>query len=147
MLKTGSSLGVVTALPGWAGSSDKEVDEVNSVGACVPNDPNKPWFNCRPPAVTLPVSATPTAQAIRWSAFEGGLPTGTTDGSDLLALQWSFDWVDGAIPYAAQLTIDDLEFFADEGQGGAGGAGGAPAETGNEGGVPSTPGASGQGGH
>ncbi len=52
---------------------------------------------------------------------------GRSYGSDLLALQWSFDWVDGAIPYAGQLTIDDLEFFDDEGQGGAGGAGGTPA--------------------
>jgi hypothetical protein len=118
---------------------DKEVVESDSVGACLPDDPNDPWQNCRPPVVTLPVTLEPTTLSIPWSAFKGGLPTATTDGSDLLALQWSFDWLDGNPEYPATLTIDDLQFF-DEGEDGSGGAGGA--------GAPGTvePGSGGQGG-
>ena len=120
---------------------DKEVVEADSVGACVPDDPNDTWQSCRPPVVTLAVTAEPTTHSVAWSAFKGGLPTDTTDGSDLLALQWSFEWLDGEAEYPAQLVVDNLEFFSDSDDGG-GGAGGADA------GAPGTvmTGSSGQGG-
>ena len=108
---------------------DKEVVEENSVGACVPDDPNDPWQNCRPPVVTLQVTAEPTTLSIPWTAFKDGLPSATTDGSDLIALQWSFDWLDGNLPYPATLSVDNLEFFNDGGAGG-GGVGGSGAEAG-----------------
>lgn len=130
----------------------KEVDEANGVGACVPADPNNGWDSCRPPVVTLPVTSQLATHSIPWSAFKGGLPPDKTDGSDLIALQWSFIWEAGGPAYPAQLTVDNLEFFTDDsGQGGAGGAGaggagGAP-DLGNEGGAPGVPGSAGHGGN
>lgn len=126
----------------------KEVDEANGVGACVPEDPNNGWDTCRPPVVTLPVTAQPTTHSVRWSDFAGGLPDDKTNGSDLVALQWSFYWEAGDTAYPAQLTVDNLEFFKDDiAQGGAGGAGagGAP-DVGNEGGAAGVPGTAGHGG-
>jgi hypothetical protein len=123
---------------------DKEVDETNSIGSCVAADPQDTWQSCRPPVVTLPVTADATMHEVPWSAFKAGLPTATTDGSDVIALQWSFDWQDGAPPYSAQLTVDDLAFYL--GGDAAGGAGGAPADGGGAGGTPATPGLGGQGG-
>jgi len=124
---------------------DKEVTEANGVGACVPDDPTQTWLTCQPPTVTLPVTATPTTHDIPWSAFKAGLPTPTTDGSDLLALQWSFPWSDGNLAFPGVLTVDNVEFYSDDAAGGAGGggAGGAP-DTGNEGGAPASAGAAGQ---
>jgi hypothetical protein len=115
---------------------NRDVDEVNLVGACIPANPADPWLTCRPPVVRLPVTPDPTTQTVLWTDFEGGLPTNTTDGSDILALQWSFDWSEGDPTYDADLIIDDLELIpADDGAGGAGGAGGeanggAPSEAG-----------------
>ncbi len=126
---------------------DKEVDAPNSAGACVPADPTQIWQSCRPPVVTLPVTGAPTQHSIAWTAFKAGLPTPTTDGSDLLALQWSFDWQDGATPYAAELTVDNLEFFSDDSAAGGAGAGGASSTLGNDDGAAETPGSSGQAGH
>jgi hypothetical protein len=118
---------------------DKDVNETDSVGSCVPADPNDTWQSCRPPVVTLPVNGQPTTHSIPWSAFKAGLPSPTTDGSDLIALQWSFDWLEGAKPYAAELTVDNLEFFTDDSAVGSGGAGGASSALGNAGGAAETP--------
>lgn len=106
---------------------NRDVDVENGVGACIPANPQDPWQTCRPPGLRLPVSAAPTTQTVLWSDFKDGLPHASTDGSDILALQWSFDWSEGNPTYDAQLTIDDLAFVsADEpGAGGAAGAGGA----------------------
>jgi hypothetical protein len=102
---------------------NKVVNEADSAGACVPADPDDTWQSCRAPVVTLAVSNQPTTVAVPWTAFKAGLPSATTDGSDLIALQWSFEWQDDATPYAAMLTIDDLEFFTDGAGTGANGAG------------------------
>lgn len=153
--------GVRFSIAGDAGSSGnvqfyvisnrtKEVDETNSVGACVPVDPNNGWDSCRPPVVTLPVTAQATTHAIAWSAFKGGLPSEKTDGSDLIALQWSFNWETGGPTYQAQVTVDNLEFFTGDnsGQGGAGagGTGAGGASDVGEGGAPGVPGSAGHGG-
>jgi hypothetical protein len=103
---------------------DKDVNVDDSVGACVPADPNDPWPSCHPPAVTLPVTAAPTTQSIPWTALKNGSPSATTNGSDIIAIEWAFDWSGSATPYAAQLTIDDLQFFNDSGAGGSPGGGG-----------------------
>lgn len=101
---------------------NRDVDEMNSVGACLPDDPSDPWQTCRPVMVRLPVESSPNTYTVLWSQFADGLPSAGTDGSDILALQWSFDWETGDATYDAQLVIDDLEFVT--GAGGAGGAGG-----------------------
>jgi hypothetical protein len=112
---------------------DRDIDEDNSVGACLPADPSDTWPTCHPPGLILTVTADATTQTIPWAAFKDGLPSLTTDGSDMLALQWSFDWSDGIDPYDAQLTIDDLEFYKDQpdpvGAGGEGGQGGTAPTT------------------
>ncbi len=126
---------------------DKEVDETNNIGACVPADPSQTWLSCRPPVVTLPVTSDPITHLIPWTAFNDGLPTLTTDGSDLIALQWSFDWQDGATPYAAELVVDNLEFYKQDLVLGSAGAGGAGPSVGNDGGAAETPSLGGQSGH
>jgi hypothetical protein len=119
----------------------KDVNEADGVGECVPEDPNDAWGSCRPPSVTLPITAAPTVHSIPWTAFAGGLPEDKTDGSDVIALQWSFEWVDAntSTPYEAELRIDDLAFYTDDdvGGGGAGSGGGAPAQ--GEAGGPAEP--------
>jgi len=114
---------------------DKYVDEPNGIGACVPDDPVNFWPTCHPPGLPLSVTAAPAVMSIPWSAFKDGLPATTTDGSDVLALEWAFNWQDGDIPYAASLTVDNIEFYVGDGTGGAGGAGGAPADPGSDGGA------------
>jgi hypothetical protein len=91
---------------------DKDVLASSSIGACVPKDPNNPWSDCRPPAFTLRVTSEPQTYTLAWSDFKDGLPSSTSDGSDILDLQWSFDWSDGVAPFAAELTIDDLVFVS-----------------------------------
>jgi uncharacterized membrane protein YgcG len=104
---------------------NRDIDDENSVGACAPADPQDAWATCHPPGLVLPVTAEPTTQFVAWSAFKDGAPSPKTDGSDMLALQWSFDWNENLSPYAATLTIDDLEFvpLGTQPTGGTGGGG------------------------
>jgi hypothetical protein len=90
-------------------------DEQAEVGGCIPEDASDAWESCRPPVTLVAVTAAATTHSIPWSAFTGGRPSTGTNGSDILSLQWSFEWVDASssTPYHAQLTIDDLEFFTD----------------------------------
>lgn len=116
---------------------DRDVSTDFSVGSCVPGDVADPWPSCHPPEVSLPVTSRPTVHSVPWSAFTGGVPTATTDGSDVLTLEWAFRWEVGGIPYAGKLTIDDVAFYTDDEQGGVGGAGneagaGSEAGAGNE---------------
>ncbi len=115
---------------------DRDVDEGNSLGACVPADTSDPWRTCRPPVVALPVTGMPTVHEIPWAAFKDGLPTATTDGSDLLAFQWSFDWsAASSTAYGATLKVDDLAFLVDDGGGSGGQDGTAGAGTSATGGA------------
>jgi hypothetical protein len=142
--------GVRFTISGDAGSSgtvrffpvvnrNRDVSDEFSVGSCVPDDPSNPWPSCHPPEVSLPVTSQPTVHSVPWSAFTGGVPTATTNGSDLLTFEWAFRWQAGDATYTGKLTIDDVAFYKDENQGGAGGAGGA----GDEAGAPGTSGTSG----
>jgi hypothetical protein len=128
---------------------NRDIDDENSVGACAPADPQDPWATCHPPGLILPVSAEPTTQFVPWSAFADGAPSAKTDGSDMLALQWSFDWNETFSSYPAKLTIDDLEFVPVDNQpgGGSGGGGSGGSGTGGGGGASGSGGAgSGSGG-
>src|SRR6478752_5746840 len=119
---------------------NRDIDPDDGVGACPPADPIDTWPSCHPAGVIMPVTTEPTTQEIPFTAFTNGLPSLTTDGSDLLALQWSFDWNENLSPYAADLLIDDLEFYTagtvpggGTGGGGAGGSGGATTNGGSGG--------------
>lgn len=92
----------------------KDVDVDDSVGGCLPSDPADPWPSCHPPGVTLQVSDTPSVQSVYWRDLQDGAPAATTDGSDILALQWSFAWSDSASSYPASLTVDNLEFLVSD---------------------------------
>lgn len=127
--------------------SNRDIAVDLGVGACVPANPEQPWLSCSPNGVRLPVAADSKTVSVLWSDLTGGIPNKKTDGSDVIALQWSFDWQAGS-NYNATLTIDDLVFLTDDdsGMGGAGGAGGAGAG-GDPGTDPGTlPGSAGQGG-
>lgn len=93
---------------------DKDVNVDDSVGACLPTDPADPWPSCHPPGVRLEVSQTPSVQTVLWQDLADGAPTATTDGSDILSLQWSFVWSDSSSSYPANLTVDNLEFFVSD---------------------------------
>jgi len=117
---------------------NRDIDEENAVGACPPADPNDTWASCRPPGLVVPVTTEPTIQEVPFTAFKNGLPSLTTDGSDLLALQWSFDWNDSLTSYPADLLIDNVEFYSagtvpSGGSGGTGGAGGTGGSSGSGG--------------
>jgi hypothetical protein len=102
---------------------NRDVAEEFSVGSCVPDNASDPWPSCHPPEVNLPVTSQPTVHSVPWSAFTGGVPTATTDGSDLLTFEWAFRWQPADGPFTGKVTIDDVAFYTDDNQGGAGGAG------------------------
>jgi len=124
--------------------SNRDIAPDLGVGACAPADPEQPWLSCSPNGVRLPVTADSKTVSVLWSDLKGGMPNATTDGSDVIALQWSFDWQAGS-NYNATLTVDDLVFLTDDdsGTGGAGGAG-AGGEPGTDPGT--LPGSAGVGG-
>jgi uncharacterized membrane protein YgcG len=131
---------------------NRDIDPEDGVGACRPADPVDTWPSCHPAGLILPITSEPSTHSVPWSAFTDGLPSATTDGSDILALQWSFDWNDALPDYDAQLTIDDLEFYTagtepTAGSGGVGGSGsGGTAGSGGTGGSAGSGGADGSSG-
>jgi hypothetical protein len=98
-------------------------------GACLASQANR-YSACVSPFIVIDdISETPQTVEILWSDLKGGKPTASTDGSDIVGLQWAFAWTEGATAYAAELTIDDVEFIGEGsggmGNGGAGGMGSA----------------------
>lgn len=92
--------------------------------------PEKKFIDCIHPGFAITVTADEQVVELTWDKLKGGLPASaaTTDGSDIVGLQWAFPWGASMAPYDVDLTIDDVEFIGEgSGTGGAGadGAGGA----------------------
>ncbi len=100
-------------------------------GSCLAPDAQK-FINCVHPGVSVTVTDTLTPVEVKWADLKAGKPAtaATTDGSDVIGLQFILPWVDKMAAYDASITIDDVEFIGmGAGAGGAGsgaaGAGGA----------------------
>jgi hypothetical protein len=98
-------------------------------GSCLAPDAQR-YIACVPPSVPVAVTADFTTVEIKWADLKGGKPaaSATTDGSDVIGLQFILPWVDKGTPYDTSVTIDDVEFIgmgSGSGGAGAGGAGGA----------------------
>jgi hypothetical protein len=102
-------------------------------GSCLAPDAQK-FINCVHPSASVTVGADFATVDIMWADLKAGKPAAdaTTDGSDVIGLQFILPWVDKMAPYDTSVTIDDVELIGmGAGTGGAGndpgmaGAGGA----------------------
>lgn len=105
-------------------------------GSCLAPDAQK-FINCVHPSVPITVTDSFTTVEVKWADLKAGKPAtdATTDGSDVIGLQFILPWMEKGTPYDTSVTIDDVEFIgAGDAAGGAGaggasgmaGAGGAP---------------------
>ena len=99
-------------------------------GSCLAPDAQK-FINCVHPSAPITVTDAFTTVDVKWSDLGMGKPAAdaTTDGSDIIGLQFILPWADKAMPYDTSVTIDDVEFIGmGAGAGGmdAGGAGNDP---------------------
>ena len=131
-------------------NADTAVDTTNMKGTCVvPAGTTDTYPLCHNSAKDIPVTATATVVTVNFADLAGGVPTAVTNGSDVVGLEWAFNWTaapaagtggasaggaGGAAngPFTADITIDDVKFIGGTGPtGGAGaGAGGAAATAG-----------------
>jgi hypothetical protein len=66
--------------------------------------------NCAPGAAPFTVTTTPTVVTFRWEDLVGGSPVPAIDSSQVVQLQWEFDWpCTGATPFPVNVTIDDVK--------------------------------------
>jgi hypothetical protein len=97
-------------------------------GSCLAPDAQR-YVNCVHPSAPITVTADFTTVEVKWADLKAGKPAtaATTDGSDIIGLQFILPWVEKGTPYDASVTIDDVEFIGmGAGTGGAGGAGNEP---------------------
>jgi hypothetical protein len=94
-------------------------------GSCLAPDAQK-FINCVHPSLALTITEEFTTVDVKWADLKSGKPAAaaTTDGSDVIGLQFILPWMEKGTPYDASVTIDDVEFIGeDAGGSGAGGAG------------------------
>lgn len=101
--------------PSWLNAMG--VTTADGPGRCIPvsgtNQYNQP--TCGDATKTIPVTATPTVQNLRWADFTGGKPQ-PVKPADIITVYWFFPPPTGAgtataVPYMADLVIDDLKFI------------------------------------
>jgi hypothetical protein len=94
-------------------------------GECLAPDAQK-FINCVHPSVAIDVTEEPTTVEVTWDQLGMGKPAAnaTTDGSDVIGLQWILPWTETHMPYEMTLTIDDIELIGEGGGAGGSGAGG-----------------------
>jgi hypothetical protein len=96
-------------------------------GSCLAPEAQK-FINCVHPSVAIDVTAEFTTVEVTWDELGMGKPAtaATTDGSDVIGLQWILPWSEMHDDYEISVTIDDVEFIGEGGgMGGAGAGGGA----------------------
>jgi len=113
-------------------------DSVAMKGVCQASAANK-FIDCVSPSYSVTGIGAEKLVEVTWDKLNNGKPVSaaTTDGKDIIGLQWSFPWTAATMPYDVDLVIDDVEFI-DTAAGGAGGAG--------SGGAGNAPGGAGAGG-
>jgi hypothetical protein len=100
-------------------------------GSCLAADAKK-FIDCAHPSVEIEVTGAETTVEVTWDELLGGKPaaSATTDGSDVIGLQWILPWTETATAYDVSVVIDDVEFIGEGSGSGGGGSGGAPSEAG-----------------
>lgn len=91
---------------------------VDAPGRCIPTSGTDAYsqLSCTDPTATIPVPATPTTISVLWSDFSGGKPEASVNPSDIDTIYCYFPpppgaGTSGVIPYAADITIDNLTFI------------------------------------
>jgi hypothetical protein len=84
------------------------------------------FIACVHPSVEIDVTDMPTTVEVLWADLGAGKPAAaaTTDGADVIGLQWILPWVANMTAYDVNVTIDDVEFIGEGGGAGGAGAGG-----------------------
>jgi hypothetical protein len=90
---------------------------------------------CVHPSFAIDVTDTPTTVEVLWTDLGAGKPAAnaTTDGSDVIGLQWILPWAAAMTAYDVSVTIDDVEFIGEGGGSGGAGSGGAGNDPGTAG--------------
>lgn len=98
-------------------------------GSCLAPDAQK-FINCVHPSVAIDVTEEPTTVEVTWAQLGMGKPAAaaTTDGSDVIGLQWILPWTETHEDYEISVTIDDVEFIGEGGGMGGSGAGGGASD-------------------
>lgn len=100
----------------YAWYSANGIAEPPSSGRCTPAMGQYDG-SCAAPTFTVPVTETETTVTVLWNQFSGGLPRADVNPAEVTAIRWVFPNPPGvgtptAMPYAADLFIDDLTFIA-----------------------------------
>lgn len=87
---------------------------VNS-GRCIPPGANQFDGSCAAPSAAVAVTAQPTTVTMLWSDFAMGRPDATVNPAEITGIAWAFPPPAGVggdmvMPYAIDLTIDDITF-------------------------------------
>lgn len=100
-------------------------------GSCLAADAKK-FIDCAHPSVEIEVTGAETTVMVNWADLNGGKPaaSATTDGSDVIGLQWILPWTETATAYDVSVVIDDVEFIGEGSGSGGAGSGGAGSEAG-----------------
>jgi len=133
---TGDVGAAATLTIGLQINSDQPIDTTNMKGSCAFTSEATKYSECVIPVATVDVPAGGGTVTVPFSEFAGGKPVATSDGSELLGIQWSFAWAAGDTAYNVDVTIDNVTF---------GGPGSGSGGGGNEGGSPGMGGAGGAG--
>jgi hypothetical protein len=131
-------------------------DPASGKGACTPTDDTNPFGSCIAPLASVMAGGPVT---VMWADLTGGTPTvwdPATGPAQVVGLQWQFPWTETAMPYAVDVTLEDVTLIGGSGTDcgmmvgsggttGAGGSGGAGG-TGGDGGTGGAGGTGGDGG-
>lgn len=112
----------------------------NMKGGCTAPAGMDPWGSCLAPSINVTLGDAP--QAVTWAMMMGGSPVmwdAAASPKELVGIQFQFPWKEGAMPYAIDVTLDDVKltgaaadmdcgtYMASGGAGGMGNAGAAGA--------------------
>ena len=86
-------------------NSDELVDETRHTGTCV----GRPGLDCQSPRIKY-LAPTTRSLGIFWNVLSDGRPVASVNPAEGLGLEWQLEPDASGAPYAADFTIDDLEF-------------------------------------
>jgi hypothetical protein len=88
-----------------------------NAGCCTPTGATPGQYDgtCAGPGFTVPITATPTPIVVHWTDLTAGKPVAALDPAQIEGITWAFPAPPGAgtataVPYAADIIIDDIAF-------------------------------------
>ncbi len=107
------------------------IDTTNSKGSCVvPPGTTDTYPLCHASAFDIPVTAAGATVSVNFSQLAGGVPVAAVTGSDVVGLEWAFDWTPapaGAAGSGAGGASTGTGGASGSGAGGSAGKGGSSA--------------------